>query len=796
MRALLMAGLVALPLTAWGQAGNWIDNGDFEADEPVLWATGVIDREVVHSGQGALRVDMPAGETNHSARYGDGVEVNQSEAAPVMAAFWVRLEATKQTGAIRGGVTFHTEFREGPMLAWYAPFEIRPEANGSWVYCEARWVPKAPITRMRPSVYMRGFEGSIYVDDIYLGPVTELPVIERTTIPVAVTGTAGRFTDWPRFEITRFEPTAQVFHFVSPDETNLELVCDIDVTRTAPIYLTSEWGSQYWTLRRTDRPALAEIYTDERLDLSAPGVHTVPLTMCGASHGNAGELSPGGWAVITERFKSFLIYGTEQPEGEPYVDARTGATFSYWDSVKLDPLSLAVGPSGVAAPFSLADLSAYAVEVTARRTAQGVAVTPTLRDAQGTVVPLHGLSLTVRAGDRRAELREQVGPDGMPTGDYVWANDGDAPNEVAVGGRVRLATPDGLVEEPIAATVPVGEAPPETGDLPPLELVGWGSGSYEVAEAPGEGAESIRRLVADAAAAGVRRLVFGARGTRGDAYMSEISNSEPPEYDRLALAVEEGRRQGVAIYAGYALGWAQEVDLAAHPDWAMIRADDSPDTWYCYNNPQVRAFHAALVAEIVRNYDVAGIALDACRPGGGCFCPRCRALFAERYGRSLDDVDAYDPDWVEFQRDSITAYMAELRDAVRGARADAELAGYVWARLAPDADRAKQDWPRWLAEDIFDWVCVGQYTASTPLFRAECRTLKILADEHLGGDTSRIWPLLGVTYIQHAWPSHALADQVIDQQLRAAREEGLVRAGYFPFHGIRTHLATSAAHTQ
>jgi len=794
-----MIGTLSLLITALGlacaQPGNWIENGDFEAEEPVLWAGGVIDHDVVHSGTGALRVDMPEGETSYSARYGDGVEPNQSEAETLLAAFWLRVEATKQTGPIRGGVTFHVDFQDGPMLAWYGPFEFSPTEVGSWVYHEARWTPRAPVASIRPSVYMRGFEGSVYLDDIYLGPVTELPVVERTTVPVAVTGVQGRFTDWPRFELTRLEPTAHVFHFTDPDTTNLALEADIDVHRAAPIYLTSGWGSQYWTLYSTDRRELAEVYTDERLDLSEPGARTVSLAMCGAHHGSAGDLAPGGWVILTDRFKSFLIYSTEKPEGGPYEDPGTGRTFSFWDSVKLDRLSRAVGASGVAAAFSLADLSAYEFEVSARAGDEEVIVTPRLRDAQGNLVPLHGLELTARAGDREAAIGEARGADAVPTGDYRMAYGGGVPPTVEVLGTVRLATPEGPVEAPLRASAEVAGEEPATVSPPPLELMGWGSGHYGVAQAATGAPESVRRLVADARAAGLSRLVADGRGTRGDWYLSDISLSDPPPYDQLALAVEEGRRHNVAIYAGYALGWVQQVDIEAHPDWAQRRADGSTDTWYCYNNPEVRAFHASLVAEIVRKYDVAGVALDACRPGGGCHCERCARLFEERYGRSLEGIDDYDPDWREFQRDSITEYLRELRDAIREARPDAELAGYVWGRLAPDADRAGQDWPRWLNEGIFDWVCVGQYTTSTPLFRAECRVLRTIADRDLAGDTSRIFPLLGVSYIQGAWPSYPLADAVIDRHLRAAREEGLSCAGYFPFWSIRAHLETSARHS-
>ncbi len=94
-----------------------------------------------------------------------------------------------------------------------------------------------------------------------------------------------------------------------------------------------------------------------------------------------------------------------------------------------------------------------------------------------------------------------------------------------------------------------------------------------------------------------------------------------------------------------------------------------------------------------------------------------------------------------------------------------------------------------------DFVCVGQYTTSTPMFRAQCHVLKQIADKYLDGDTSRIYPLIGISYIQGANPSYALADAVLNRHLWAARQEGMVCAGYFPFHSIRTHPETSAAHS-
>ncbi len=794
MRIPVTVMIVTLALLAISAAAeNLIENADFEADEPALWAGGVIQSEVVHSGNRALRVDMPEGETASGARYPE-LQVNQTEAETLLVSFWMRVDITTQAPGVRGGLTFHTDFAGESLLVWYGPFAFRAEESGSWVYREGRIKPRAPVTAIRPSVYLKNLEGTVYIDDLYVGPITDLPEVPRTTTPIAASGKNGRFTDVARFEVLSFTPDAHVFHLATENQTNLALTCEVDVTRPAPIYLTSGWGSQYWTLYNPGRREIAEIHTDERLDLSQTGRHefTVPM---GDFSDHAFDLAAGDYVFITDRFKSFLIYGTDHAEGEPYVDPRTGASHTYLDSVKLDMLSRTIGPSGVAAPFSLANLTSSELSVTAQRRDGLTRVIPVLTDADGVAVPLHGLALQSTAGDVTVALAEEVAPDGVPTGEYLWPADQETPAEVSVTGAVKLATPDGIREERIEATVPVTNMPPPIATpLAPLDLVAWGAGPYAMSTSEEGGPASARALIANVKAAGVSRMIVHARGSRGDHYHSDLSLSETPGSDELALLVGEGRRQGVDIYAGYILGIAQKVDLETHPEWAQLSKAGKQNGWYCYNNPDVRSFHAALIAELVTKYDITGISLDYCRPGSGCFCERCQGLFRARYDRDLLECDSYDPDWLEFRRDAITDWMRELAAATRAARADAIFSGYVWGRLAPEADRAGQDWPRWLAEGTADWLCVGQYTPSTPLYRAQCRSLKLIADKYLDGDTSRICPLMGPSYIQGAYPSYPLADATIGRHLQAAREEGMTLTGYFPTHAIRGHTDTSASH--
>ena len=149
-------------------ADNWISNSDFEADEPALWQGATIERGAAHSGEACLRVGAPPDASRAVSRYADGIEVNQQAPETLMAAMWLRVDATRQTGAVTGGVSFHVYFADDTLLAWYAPFRIAAAQAGSWVYREARYKPRAPVKSIRPFLYLEGCEGAILLDDIYL----------------------------------------------------------------------------------------------------------------------------------------------------------------------------------------------------------------------------------------------------------------------------------------------------------------------------------------------------------------------------------------------------------------------------------------------------------------------------------------------------------------------------------------------------------------------------------------------------------------------------------------------------
>jgi len=787
-------------------AQSMLPDGGFESGELRWVGEGVaLDKEIFHSGKASLRLDMGSDRQKAGMKPAEKIVLDQNSPEPIMGAVWLRAVGKKSLGKVRGGMSIRLEFVDGTALYWYGPFELSAEdMSGAWVYREGCYKPRCAVASAIIGIYLHDVDGSIWADDIYFGPPCKLPAPPISTMPVSVTGNHGRFAEWATFRVNRFTPAANVFHLEGKDRANIWIDCTYKVTQTAPVYLTSAWGSQYWTLYHLGERELCQIHTNERLDLSKKGTHRLRVTM-NSWCPNANPLRKGAYVFVTDYQKSFLIYSSDKRAGSSYKDAKTGRTFSFWDSVKFSSLKKAIGPTGTTAPFSVANLKSYqlgaevhhspAESPQGRNPATVIVIAPFLRDADGDRVPLINLSLHVKPpGGTPVRAKEILDRDGLPTGRYraVIGKKG----HVEVQTDVTLMTPAGLKKEKLKTQCAIKPAAPEQTPKPgKVALSGWGGPGYSLSPSPSDGPQSMERVVADAAKGGVGILIVHGKSGHGCYFRSKIAPAaQQSKWDQLKAAVAAGKKHGVRIYADYILGIMHPGDAKLHPDWQMLNSSGKPTGWYCYMNPEVRRYHISLMKEMVTTYDVDGLALDFCRPGGGCFCDRCCKLFEKKYGKPLKGIGTYDADWIRWKKDAITDYMREIAAALRAARPDLKFGGYVWSRIAMDKDRAGQDFPKWLKEGTFDFAYVGDYHSSLPFFRAVCRVCKKTADAN-GISAEKIIPMLGVGYIHNSYRHHETNAAMLARQLEIVSEEGLSHAGLFTFSNARVHLDTLRKHS-
>lgn len=233
----------------------------------------------------------------------------------------------------------------------------------------------------------------------------------------------------------------------------------------------------------------------------------------------------------------------------------------------------------------------------------------------------------------------------------------------------------------------------ETGDTGPLPDDGELRGVW-VDRWTYTSADDVSEIMERSAAAGFNTVFFQIRGN-ADAYYR--SSYEPwakglsgtlggdPGWDPLAVAVEEGHRNGLEVHAyvnAFPL-WSGTTPpaessprhaLLEHPDWLVADESGTPMAlnsgyvWMSPGNPAVRERLRDVVEDIVDHYDVDGVHLDLVRYPGA------------QYSHDAVSEARYDGSgWEDWQR-------AQVVEAVRGvyAASPVPVTAAVWGVYTND----------------------------------------------------------------------------------------------------------------
>ena len=312
--------------------------------------------------------------------------------------------------------------------------------------------------------------------------------------------------------------------------------------------------------------------------------------------------------------------------------------------------------------------------------------------------------------------------------------------------------------------------------------------------------QEVRDMVDRAASAGFNTLIVQVRGRADAFYLSSLEPraetvTGPPDFDPLALAIEEGHRRGLAVHAWVnvhlvwgpgALPESPRHLVNEHPDWlavpealALELHDVDPfDSRYVEalgryarersatveglfsspSHPEVQERVHAVWMDLVERYDLDGIHFDYVRfPSNefdysrgalerfrGWVTPRLpddRRAELERAADAdpLAFVRALPEPWDEFRRAQITGLVERLSGAVKARRPEVVVSAAVIADVSTAYTHRFQDWPRWLAEGILDVAVPMAYTPDDRRFETYIRTARDAA-----GERARLWAGIGV----------------------------------------------------
>ncbi|MFM7389417.1 MAG: glycoside hydrolase family 10 protein [Vampirovibrionales bacterium] len=286
------------------------------------------------------------------------------------------------------------------------------------------------------------------------------------------------------------------------------------------------------------------------------------------------------------------------------------------------------------------------------------------------------------------------------------------------------------------------------------------------------------------------------------------NNQQYPKYvlgneataDYLQLWLEEAHKRGMQYHAWLQLFYVGHTRihgdegpiLRAKPHWAnrMLQysnqAKPQPSIveqgYYFLDpaNPEVRAFHTALVQDLVSRYPVDGIQLDYIRypasPSGATgmgqywgYTPIALEQFRLNTGINALSLTPESSQWATWLRYKANMVNNTVETLVNTARTTAEEQGRsiaISADIFPDHKKSyagkQQEWPLWIQQGWLDFIC-PMTLATTPQSVAEA-----VKEMRQAGKRSNFPVVAGVFSPFYGSDAHALYLQLAMAQRRGA----------------------------
>ena len=195
--------------------------------------------------------------------------------------------------------------------------------------------------------------------------------------------------------------------------------------------------------------------------------------------------------------------------------------------------------------------------------------------------------------------------------------------------------------------------------------------------------------------------------------------------DYLAQAVAAGDKHHLAVHARILtlelLFAADETKQAfAQAERLMINSKGQTTAWLCPTDPRNRQLLERIVAELVTNYNIAGLQFDYLRyPGRDyCLCQRCRRQFAadtstqiSRWPQDVLPGGPYAAQFNSWRQQQLAALLSDLVAKAHTIRPDIVISAAVFPRWEEHSERFGQDAAKWIELGVLDFVAPMNYTA-------------------------------------------------------------------------------------
>ncbi len=189
-----------------------------------------------------------------------------------------------------------------------------------------------------------------------------------------------------------------------------------------------------------------------------------------------------------------------------------------------------------------------------------------------------------------------------------------------------------------------------------------------------------------------------------------------PSWDPLEAFVSSAHAVGLKVHPWFCVIPVGPKLVRRHPDWIARnskgrRAHCFSCYYTCAANRDATNYHHALMADVVRRYDVDGIHLDYIRTGEDtCYCPLCLAAYKRVTGLKAPlPGKAYDltPAWRQWRINNITRLVARVSRTCK--RAGKEVSAAVFVDYPMPRFTQSQDYVQWSEKGLVDVVMPMAY---------------------------------------------------------------------------------------
>ena len=242
---------------------------------------------------------------------------------------------------------------------------------------------------------------------------------------------------------------------------------------------------------------------------------------------------------------------------------------------------------------------------------------------------------------------------------------------------------------------------------------------------PGNWSAAINALVTNGFNAVFPNMLWGGLAHYNSAFLPR--SADYTNYgDQITACVDAAHARGVQVHVwkvNWNLGGAPQsfIDSLRTANRTQVSRDGQPKDWLCPSHPENQALEKATMLEVAQNYEIDGIHFDYIRypDSDHCYCVGCGARFQNQTGQTVANwpadvlaTSALRTAFLDWRRTQITRLVAAVHDAVKAAKPGVKVSAAVFPDAASAYDGVGQDWRKWVADGLLDFVCPMNYTTS------------------------------------------------------------------------------------